>query len=299
MSAQKGTAFIGLGMMGQGMARNILRAGIALRGFDLFLQSRAKFAESGGVACDTAAEAASGCDLVIVMVQTPAQARQVLFGDGVAAALEPNSTVVLCSTVAPSDVRELAADLVPLGHTMVDAPVSGGQVGADAGTLTIMASGPDAAFARARPALEAASRALHHLGTEVGLGATYKVVHQLAAGVHLVAAAELMALGVKAGCDPQKLYEIVTSSAGNSWMFGDRAPRMMQADPATTSSVDIFIKDVGLVLQTGKDAGVPLPLAAAAHQMLIAAASLGHGPEDDSCVVRAYEALTGKVVHES
>ncbi len=82
-------------------------------------------------------------------------------------------------------------------------------------------------------------------------------------------------------------------------MFGDRAPRMMQADPATTSSVDIFIKDVGLVLQTGKDAGVPLPLAAAAHQMLIAAASLGHGPEDDSCVVRAYEALTGKVVHES
>ncbi|MDV7271575.1 NAD(P)-binding domain-containing protein [Thioclava sp. A2] len=293
------TAIIGLGMMGQGMARNIIAAGIDLHGFDLSEAARAGFAQAGGKVAASAAEAAAGADLLLVMVQTPAQAHAVLFGAGVADALAPRATVMLCSTVAPSDARALAAALAEAGHIMLDAPVSGGQTGADAGTLTIMAAGPEAAFARAEGVLAAISKKVHRLGNEAGMGATYKVVHQLAAGVHLVAAAELMALGVKAGCDPRALYDIVSNSAGQSWFFDDRAPRMMEADPARTSSVDIFIKDVGLVLQTGKENNVPLPLAAAAHQMLLASAALGNGPEDDSTVVRAYEALIGLKIHES
>ncbi len=294
------TAIIGLGNMGQGMAANIVKAGIALKGFDLSELARKRFAESGGKAAASVAEAARGCSLLLVMVQTPAQARDVLFGAGdAAAALDPGSTIILCSTVAPSDARALGDALEEAGHMMLDAPVSGGQKGADAGQLTVMASGPEAAFSRAEAVLEAVAKTVHRLGDAPGMGATYKVVHQLAAGVHIVAAAELMALGAKAGCDPQKLFEIVTGSAGQSWMLEDRGPRMMQADPDCTSSVDIFVKDVGLVLQTGRENGVPLPLAAVAHQMFLAASGMGHGAADDSAVIRAYEILTGKSVHEN
>lgn len=293
------TAIIGLGAMGQGMARNIMGAGIALAGYDIAPAARAAFAAAGGQASDSAADAARGGDVLLVMVQNAAQARQVLLEDGAAGALAAGAVVVLCSTVAPSDARALGAALQEQGLDLLDAPVSGGQKGADAGTLTIMASGSERAFGAAGPVLAAISKTVHRLGDAPGMGATYKVVHQLAAGVHIAAAAELMALGAKAGCDPEKLYEIVSTSAGQSWMFDDRAPRMMQADPPCTSSVDIFVKDVGLVLQTGRDAGVPLPLAAATHQLFLAAAAMGHGREDDSQVVRAYEVLTGKKIHES
>ncbi|WGW05725.1 L-threonate dehydrogenase [Tropicibacter oceani] len=287
------TCLIGLGAMGMGMARNILKAGIALRGFDLSEAARARLTAAGGTAFDSAAEAATGCDLLLVMVVNAAQARAALFDSGVVQALTPGATVMLCSTVAPDEARALAADLGAAGHIMLDAPVSGGQVGAEAGTLTLMTSGADAAYARADAVLEAIAGKVHRLGDAPGLGATYKVVHQLAAGVHLVAAAEVIALGARAGCDPEKLFEIVSTSAGRSWMFEDRVPRMLAGDTAPTSTVDIFVKDLGLVLQTGRDCATPLPLSAAAHQMMIAASGMGFGGLDDSCVIRAYEALTG------
>ncbi|GGE58371.1 NAD(P)-dependent oxidoreductase [Actibacterium pelagium] len=291
-------SIIGLGAMGQGMARNILSAGIALTGFDLYAPARASFAEAGGIPAESAAEAAAGQDLALVMVATADQAEAALFDNGAADALAPGAVVVLSSTVAPESARMIAARLVEMGHMMLDAPVSGGQVGADAGTLTVMASGPDAAFERAAPLLEAVSKTVYRLGAEPGLGATYKVVHQLAAGVHLVAAAELMALGVKAGCDAQTLYQIVSGAAGNSWMFGDRAPRMMQAEPEVTSTIDIFRKDVGLVLETGQAAGVDLPMTEAAFAVLEQAGAMGLGRNDDSAVVRVYEKQTGKPVHD-
>ena len=231
------------------------------------------------------------------MVATALQAEAALFG-GVTEALDPGAVVVLSSTVAPSEARAIAARLFDAGHVMLDAPVSGGQVGADSGALTIMASGPDAAFERAGTLLAAVSKKVHRLGDEPGLGATYKVVHQLAAGVHLVAAAELMAFGVKAGCDPERLLDIVSGSAGQSWMMDDRAPRMMQAEAVPTSTVDIFIKDLGLVVQTARDTGAPVPLAAAAYQMMVGAGGMGLGRADDSAVIRAYEALTGCKIHQ-
>lgn len=288
-----GTAIIGLGAMGMGMARNILSAGIALKGYDLSPSARDVLAAAGGTSCGSAASAAQGCGLLVVMVVNATQAQEVLFDSGAAKALAPGAVVMLSSTVAPSEARAIAARLEELGHQLLDAPVSGGQVGAEAGSLTVMASGSAAAFDRAGPVLAAVGGQVHRLGDAPGLGATYKVVHQLAAGVHLVAAAELLALGEKAGCDPAQLLQIVTSSAGNSWMLSDRGPRMLQSDPPCTSAVDIFIKDLGLVLQTGREARMPLPLAAAAHQMMLGASALGHGSQDDSAVIRAYRALMG------
>ncbi|MCY4208860.1 MAG: NAD(P)-dependent oxidoreductase [Roseovarius sp.] len=284
--------FIGLGNMGGHMARNIMKAGMALHGFDISKRALDEFAEAGGTAASSAKEAASGADLLMLMVETGDQARAALFSTGVAESLEKGSTVVLCSTISPMDAREIANELEVRGHMMLDAPVSGGQAGAKAGSLTAMVSGPSEARKKAWPILEAISGKIYVLGESAGLGATYKVVHQLAAGVHLVAAAELMSFGEKAGCDPKTLLEIVSASAGRSWMLQDRGPRMLQDDPKATSTVDIFIKDMGLVLETGNDCAVALPMARTARQMLAKARDLGLGASDDSQVVRVYESLT-------
>lgn len=293
------TALIGLGAMGLGMARNILAAGIPLRGFDLSATALDAFTALGGVALDSAASAAADCEVVMLMVVDAVQIRTVLFDSGVADAMRPGGVVVMTSTISPGDARDIAGRSDEIGLMAIDAPVSGGQVGAEAGTLTIMASGADAAFDRAEPVLSAIAGKVYRLGTENGTGATYKVVHQLAAGVNLAAAAELMALGAKAGCDPATLFEIVNRSAGNSWMLENRGPRMMEQCPAVTSAVDLFVKDIGLALDLGGSNKIPLPLAAAAHQMFVGASAMGHGIDDDSLVIRAYEALSGAPVHKA
>lgn len=285
--------------MGLEMARNVLKAGIALRGYDVASPQRERFARMGGSAAKGAADAAEGCDFLLLMVVNAEQAEAALFEGGAADALSRGSVVALCSTVSPAEARALGRKLEGAGHAMIDAPVSGGKAGAEAGSLTLMASGPDEAFERAKPVFEAVSGKIHRVGSEPGMGSTYKVVHQLAAGVHLVAAAELMALGARAGCDPKKLFDIVSTSAGRSWMFEDRVPRMLDADFEPRSMVDIFIKDLGLVLETGEALSMPLPLSAAARQMLLSASALGHGRLDDSAVVKAYEAMTGGSLAEA
>lgn len=285
--------------MGQGMAKCLIGAGIPLRGFDLSEDAKARFAANGGTPVDSARDAAEGCELLLVMVQNAKQAHAAVIESGAREALASNAVVVLCSTVAPSDARALGDALAVAGHLLLDAPVSGGTVGADSGTLTVMASGAPEAFARAETALDAIAKTVHRLGDEPGIGATYKVVHQLAAGVHLAAAAELLSFGAKAGCDPKTLFDIVTASAGNSWMLGNRGPRMMQEDPEVTSSVDIFVKDLGLVMKTAKEAGAPVPLAETAFSMFEVAEGMGLGRKDDSMVVRAYEARSGKTVFDS
>lgn len=291
------TAIIGLGAMGMGMAKNMLRRAIPLTGYDIRPEARAGFAESGGRVAANVAEAAAGAGLLIVMVVDTRQVREVLLGDrGALASLPKGGTVMLCSTIAPSDTRAVAAEVAQAGALLLDAPVSGGQAGADNGSLVVMASGPRAAFAAAEAALAAISKTVHRLGEAPGIGSTYKTVHQLAAGTHLVAAAELMAFGARAGCDPQKLFEIVSTSAGQSWMFDDRVPRMLNGDHAPRSTVDIFVKDLELVLREGRNLSMPMPVSAAAHQVLLAAAAMGYGGLDDASVVKVYERITGAPV---
>jgi len=150
-----------------------------------------------------------------------------------------------------------------------------------------------AVFDRARPVLDAMGQRVFDCGRTIGLGSTAKMVNQLLCGVHIAAAAEALHLAERAGMDPAKMLEIIGVSAGNSWMFGDRGPRMLQADPAVTSAVDIFVKDLGIVLGEGRALKAGLPLSAAAMQMFLAASGLGHGADDDSQVIRAYRALNG------
>jgi 3-hydroxyisobutyrate dehydrogenase len=175
----------------------------------------------------------------------------------------------------------------------IDAPISGGPAKAAQGRLSIMASGSARAFEKADALLNAMAEKVYHLGDRCGAGSTVKMINQLLAGVHIAAAAEAMAFGVRAGADPEQLYEVISNSAGASWMFQNRVPHMLAGDFTPLSAVEIFVKDLGIVLDAGREARFPLPLSAAAHQMYLMAAAAGHGREDDSAVVKVFEQLAG------
>jgi 3-hydroxyisobutyrate dehydrogenase len=260
-------------------------------GFDIAPAACEALRAAGGAIAADARGAAEGAAVLILMVATAAQADAVL--DQALPALPRGATVVLHATVPPAHAQALGARLADAGHPFLDAPVSGGQVGAEAGTLTIMASGPEAAFAAAAPVLEAYAGKLYRLGDRPGTGSSVKMINQLLCGVHIVAMAEALALAAKAGAEPRTVFEVVTNAAGRSWMLENRGPHVLDRDFSPRSAVEIFVKDLGIVLETGHALRFPLPLAAAAHQQFLAAAGMGLGREDDSAVVKVYEALAG------
>jgi 3-hydroxyisobutyrate dehydrogenase len=285
-------AFLGLGAMGLPMACRLVDAGHGVTGADVSPARLAAFGAKGGRTAAHPAAAAQGAELVIVMTATGDQAEAALFGaEGAAPAAPAGAVVLLMCTQSAVQAQRIAGQLAETGLETLDAPVSGGTVGAEAGTLTIMASGAATAFDRARPVLEVLGRNIFDLGRVVGRGSTAKTINQLLCGVHIVAAAEAMALGAAAGLDLARLQEILKSGAANSWMLGNRGPRMLEEAPEVTSAVDIFVKDLGLVLAAGEASRVPLPIAAAARQMFLAASGMGLGRADDSQVVRVWDRL--------
>jgi putative dehydrogenase len=286
--------FVGLGAMGLPMARNLVGAGYRVRGFDVRPAAVEAHAAAGGQAAHSAVEAAKGADVLVLMVVDAAQAETALFADGALAAMAPNGIVILGATCAPSSVEAIAARVVESGHGFVDAPVSGGVKGAATATLTIMAAAPDPTWGRAKPFLDALGDKVFRVGDKPGQGATAKAVNQLLCGVHIAVAAEALSLAEKVGIDPKIALEIVGGSAASSWMLRDRGPRMLEDDPQVASAVDIFVKDLGIVLAAGTSAKAALPLAAVAHQLFLAVSGQGKGLADDSQVIRAYRALAGK-----
>ena len=286
-------AFVGLGAMGLPMARRLAAAGFAVRGYDIRPESRAALAAAGGAPAESPAQAAEGADALLLMVVSAAQAEDVLFAHGALDALGPDGVVVLMATCPPRAVVDLAERVAATGRRFVDAPVSGGVVGAQAATLTIMAAAPAATLAAVRPVLDALGERIFHVGERPGQGATVKAVNQLLCGVHIAAAAEAFALAETVGIDRAVVLEILSGSSASSWMLRDRGPRMLEDDPPVTSAVDIFVKDLGIVLEAGRGAGAALPLAALAHQLFVSTSGRGDGAADDSQVVRAYRALNG------
>ncbi len=286
-------ALVGLGAMGLPMATNLVAAGFAVRGYDLRPESRGAFAAAGGAAADTPAAAAAGADALLLMVVNAAQAEDVLFAQGALEALAPDGIAVLMATCPPRSVEHLAERVAASGRHFVDAPVSGGVVGAQAGTLTVMAAAPAGTLAALRPVLDALGDRIFHVGERPGQGATVKAVNQLLCGVHIAAAAEALALAGRVGVDLDVCLEILSGSSAASWMLRDRGPRMLEDAPRVTSAVDIFVKDLGIVLEAGRGAGAALPLAALAHQLFVSSAGRGDGAADDSQVIRAYRLLNG------
>jgi 3-hydroxyisobutyrate dehydrogenase len=286
--------FVGLGSMGGGMAGSLAAKGFPVRGSDVRADAVAALVQQGGTAARHPAEAAEGADLLIVVVVNADQADAVLFGaDSAADVLAKGATVMLCSTVAPDFARSVEARLRERGLHFLDAPISGGAARARAGTITIMASGSAAAFAGAEAAMAAMAEKIYRLGDCAGPASTVKMINQLLAGVHIAALAEAMALGTRAGADPNALFDVISNSAGSSWMFNNRVPHILAGDYRPLSALDIFVKDLGIVLDSGKRLKFPLPLAAAAHQLFLMGTAAGLGGEDDSGVVRVYEKMTG------
>ncbi len=291
---------IGLGSMGRGAALSALRRGVPTWGMDLNPAACATVAAAGGQIANSVAELAAHCDAVLVLVVTAAQTESLLFGkdgtdgnNGLAAHLRPGAVVICSATVDPTLPPLWEARLAERGLWLIDAPVSGGAVKAVNGEMTVMASAKPEAFAAVGGLLDAVAGKVYRLGDRAGVGSTVKMVNQHLAGVHIAAACEAMALGIKAGADPDKLYEVITNSAGNSWMFANRVPHILAGDYTPLSSVNIFIKDLGIVLDAARKLAVPLPLAAAAHQLYLGTAGAGHGAEDDSAVIKLYAAQTG------
>ncbi|MDB5849142.1 MAG: 3-hydroxyisobutyrate dehydrogenase [Rhodoferax sp.] len=283
---------IGLGAMGGGMARSLRRAGYKVHVFDVRPEAAAAFAAEGGVACDTLAELAGACEVIVSVVVNAAQTEAVLFGnDGLASAMRAGSVFVMCSTVDPNWSIALEGRLAALGLLYIDAPISGGAAKAASGEMTMMTAARPEAYAKAGDALDAMAAKVYRLGDQAGAGSQVKIINQLLAGVHIAAAAEAMALGLRAGVDPAALYEVITHSAGNSWMFENRMAHVLAADYTPLSAVDIFVKDLGLVLDMARASKFPLPLSSTAHQMFMQASTAGFAKEDDSAVIKIFPGI--------
>jgi len=284
---------IGLGAMGRGMAGSLRRAGYQVHVCDVRPEAVQAFTNDGGVGCAHPAELAARCDIVIGVVVNAAQTEAVLFGEhGAAAAMKPGHLFVMCSTVDPNVSIAFEQRLAERGVLYLDAPISGGAGKAASGQMTMMTAGRPEAYAKAGQALDAMAAQVYKLGDKAGNGSKVKIINQLLAGVHIAAAAEAMALGLREGVDPAALYEVITHSAGNSWMFENRMPHVLAADYTPTSAVDIFVKDLGLVLDTARASKFPLPLASTAHQMFMQASSAGFAREDDAAVIKIFPGIT-------
>ncbi|OGA15739.1 MAG: 3-hydroxyisobutyrate dehydrogenase [Betaproteobacteria bacterium RIFCSPLOWO2_02_FULL_66_14] len=283
---------IGLGAMGLGIAQSLRRGGFEVQVCDLRREIAVEFASNGGIACASPAAVASACEVVFSVVVNAEQTESVLFGrDGAAAAMAPGSLFVVCSTVPPAFAAAIAERLAAMKLLFLDAPISGGPVRAAAGQLTMMTAGSSEAYAKCEAMLPVIAARVFRLGDAPGNGSKVKIINQLLAGVHIAAAAEAMALGIREGVSPQALYEVITHSAGNSWMFENRMPHVLAGDYSPLSAVDIFVKDLGLVLDTARASKFPLPLTAAAHQMFMLASTAGYAKEDDAAVIKIFPGI--------
>lgn len=292
-------AFIGLGAMGSRMSSVLLDAGHRVIGYDAWGDALTALAAKGGVPAESSAAACKGVDALVLMVVNADQARAVLFDDGALEALPDGATVISCVTMPTADAEAIGALVEASERHFLDAPVSGGTAGAEKGSLTFMVAGSEEAFSTAGPLLDAMGGNTFRLGGKPGAGSTMKMVHQLAAGCNLAVAAELMSFGTHLGLDPAQLLQVLGVSAGNSWMLSDRGPRMLTEGTESRSAVDIFVKDLGIVVDAARTARFPVPVSAASLQVFLGASGAGFGKHDDSQATRFYEKLGGKPVRRS
>ncbi len=286
-------AVFGLGSMGYGIAASALNAGLPTAGFDVNAEQVKKFKAAGGLN-ESLQHLAGTLDVVIVVVLNAAQTESVLFGEsGVVSQLKEGAVVIACATVPPEFARDMEARCHAHKVHYLDAPISGGSIKAAAGQLSIMASGSADAFTRARPALNAIAETVFELGDKAGAGSAMKAVNQLLAGVHIATMAEALTFGMTQGVEPAKFLEVISQCAGSSWMLENRAPHIISGDYTPHSAVNIWLKDLGIVLDIAKSAQFSAPVTAAALQQFIAAAGQGFGGEDDAAVAKVYAANAG------
>ena len=283
---------IGLGSMGYGIAQSCLRAGHRVAGQDIAPERVARFIAEGGQSGPMTEP-----DVVVVVVLNAQQTQSVLFADdGIVPQLRAGAVVVSCATVPPGFAREMEARCAEHGVHYLDAPISGGSAKAAAGRLSVMASGKAAAFTAAKPVLDATAETVFRLGDGAGAGSAMKAVNQLLAGVHIAAMAEAMAFGMTQGVTPESFLDVISKCAGTSWMLENRAPHIVAGDYTPHSQVNIWPKDLGIVLDAAAGSGFDAPLTRAALAQYARAVDMGLGAEDDAAVVKVYASANGLVL---
>ena len=274
---------VGVGNMGGGMAQRLLSQGWPVQVCDIDAAKTRDLEAFGAVARATPAQLAIHSEAVIVCVVDAAQTAEVLFGpNGAAAAMRPGQAVLLCPTIAPQDVEQLAQQLADRGLAAIDAPMSGGPARARDGSMSLMVACPDAVFARALPLLETLSSKLFHISARPGDGARTKLVNNLLAGINLVGAAEALALAQRLGLDLATMLQVIDQSSGQSWIGSDRMHRAIAGDFEPRAHVTLLRKDTGLALDAARAAGFSGPLGAAAHAVFNRAAQAGLAERDDA-----------------
>lgn len=288
--------FVGLGIMGKPMAMNLLKAGYDLTFYARRPEVVEEMAAAGGKPVCSSKKVAEETDIVVTIVTADAQVREVILGhDGVLEGASEGKLIVDMSTISPLTIREIAGVAARKGVHVMDAPVSGGDKGAIAGTLTIIAGGKKADFERCDGIFAAMGKEenIFHVG-EVGVGQTVKIVNQLIGGINMAAIAEGLALGIRAGADPEVMRQVIEVSSGNSTLFQLRVKDFLLKDSFEPGfMLDLMKKDMGIGVDLGKALNVPVPIGAAAYQMYAAASGLGAGRQDFSAVCRTMEHLTG------
>ena len=285
--------WVGLGAMGLPMAGNVARAGHDVTAYDIDPGRAATLADDGVKPASSISQAATGAEVLVLMVATPAQVDGVLFGeDPATSSLDPGAVVMIMATVGPAAVQRWVERLRQQQVEVVDAPVSGGVRRAGEGDLLVMVGGADSAVQRVQPVLNAMAGHAPVVGPAPGDGQKVKLVNQLLCGVHIAAAAEALAYAEAMGLDAAATWQVIREGAAASFMLNDRGERMVQPSDEVKSALDIFVKDMGLVLDAGRATSFPSPLASAAEQLFLAGHRAGLGRRDDSSVI---EVLRGNL----
>ena len=293
----KTIGFIGLGIMGLPMARNLMKAGFHLTIYNRTRSKCDSLAAEGAKVAGSPAEAASGVDAVITIVTDTPDVEQVILGsEGVIQAVKQGPVVIDLSTNSPEAPRRMSAALAVKGAGMLDAPVSGGDVGAQKGTLTIMVGGEAPDFERALPIFQAMGKTITHVGLS-GAGQCTKLCNQVLVAIHLMAVSESLLLAKTSGLDLHKTLAVLTGGAANSWSLQNLGPRIVDGDHNPGFMVRLLLKDLRLVMEAAADGDLPLIGTSLAQQMFIAVEKMGCGDLGTQSVIRAFEQLSGvKVV---
>ena len=287
----KNILVVGLGSMGFGIAQSLIRAGYSVYGQDKNLKQQKRLIEEGGYDKNIPF---NDLQAVIIVVLNEKQTREIIFGqNGISEKLKKNSLIMVCTTVAPDFAKEMASSCNYKGLLYLDAPISGGSKKSAEGKLSYMISGSPKAFEVAKPILECTSETVFEFGEHVGSGSAMKAVNQMLAGVHIAAMAEAITFGITQGIDPKRFLEVISKCAGTSWMLENRTPHIIDNDYSPKSSINIWPKDLGIVLDIAKNSNFSAPLTAAALQQFISAAGSGLGQEDDAAVAKIYARNAG------
>lgn len=291
-------SFIGLGIMGKPMAKNLLKAGYPLRVYDLNGAAVEEVAACGATGCKTVAEAVEGCGIIITMLPNSPHVRAVALGEqGIAEAAAPGSLLIDMSSIAPKAAQEIHAALAEKGIHMIDAPVSGGEPKAVDGTLAVMAGGDPEDFERALPLLKVVGSSAVLVGP-IGSGNTCKLTNQVIVALNIAAVSEGMMLASLSGTDPQKVFDAIRGGLAGSTVMDSKCPMMLAHNDTPGFKIDLHIKDLNNALETGYAVGAPLPLTAQVMQMLQRLHTDGKGQSDHSALMQYYEKLTGTVFGE-